>query len=336
MNFKVLQYRYIYFSVMWILFLISLGFMFFSKLNLGIDMTGGTQIEFTTSQEIRIDELSQIAQEKKEEMNQKNVIVNNVNVYQVTWENIFVVEAWFSQHYEDAVLAEYKVQFRDELAKAFFQKNAAELTKYTNIGASFWKYIQDTAILTLFLAIIGITLYLVFAFSATVSWISAWSFWAITIITLAHDVIIASGFYIATSLFLPQFQIDTFFVTALLTILWYSINDTIVIFDRIRSNLRKYAGRGKDLATIIEESINETFIRSIYTSLTLVFTLLSILIVGPETIKGFTLVMLYGTLVGSFSSIFIASPLLYEIHKNTLLTVYQKPKDISDDDKMVV
>ena len=132
---------------------------------------------------------------------------------------------------------------------------------------------------------IAITVYIAFSFSGAVSGISSLSFALITILTLFHDIIISTGLYIITSLFFPQFQFDTFFITALLTILGYSINDTIVIFDRIRSNLREFGGRGKKLFDIIHMSLEESITRSIYTSLTLVFVLIAIILLGPDSIK---------------------------------------------------
>jgi len=226
--------------------------------------------------------------------------------------------------------------FRDNLKTEYAKLWDITLSRYTNIWASFWDYIRNTAKLTLIIAIGAIALYIAYTFSGTVWGITSLSFAAITIITLFHDVVIASGIYILTSYFFPQFQIDTFFVTALLTILGYSINDTIVIFDRIRSNLQEFGWKWKQLSEIINLSVNETMTRSIYTSLTIAFVLLCIIVIWPESITGFTLTMLYGTIIGTFSSIFIASPLLYEFHKKTILTVYEKKADRTDDDKMVV
>jgi preprotein translocase SecF subunit len=111
------------------------------------------------------------------------------------------------------------------------------------------------------------------------------SFALITVITLFHDVFISSGLYIMTSNFLPEFKIDTYFITALLTTLGYSINDTIVVLDRIRTNLRAFGGRTKKLDEIVNMSVSETLTRSIYTSLTVIFVLVAILILGPVTIK---------------------------------------------------
>jgi len=323
--------------ISWIFAIFSLAMIVFWTLNLGIDMTGWTQSEFSyTNYNFSLDEVSQEADTIKGHINIKGEIINTVNVYKITGENTFVVETGFSSNISEKELEAFKIEYRNELESYYKDIWDIELSKYTNIGASFWDYIRSTAKLTLFIAILGIALYIAYTFSGTVSWISSMSFAIITIITLFHDVIISSGLYILVSSFYPQFQIDTFFITALLTILWYSINDTIVIFDRIRSNLQEFWGKGKNLQEIIELSVDESMTRSIYTSLTLVFVLVCILVLGPESIGWFTLTMLFGTIIGTFSSIFIASPLLYEFHKNTKLSEYIKKEALSEEQKMVV
>lgn len=133
--------------------------------------------------------------------------------------------------------------------------------------------------------------------------------------TLLHDVIIASGIYIILGQFFPGLKIDTFFVTAILTILGYSINDTIVILDRIRGNYRDKRSHDKRTdKEIFESSIQVSLRRSIYTSLMLVIVLICMLIFGPEALKGFVTLMLLGATVGTYSSIAIAAPLLYDIN----------------------
>jgi len=300
-------------------------------------MTWGTQAEFSYNS-YSYDSIS-IQEDAEVVMNTINTsgnIINSVNSYKVTWENSFVVETGFNRNIEAKEIEQYKVEFRDTIEDRYEEYGDIVLSGYTNIWASFWDYIKSTAKLTLFIALIGIALYIAYTFSGTVSGISSLSFAAVTLITLFHDVIISTGLYIFASSFFPQFQIDTFFITALLTILGYSINDTIVIFDRIRSNLREFGAKGKDLEEIITLSINESITRSMYTSFTLIFVLLCILIFGPQSIGGFTLTLLFGTIVGTFSSLCIASPLLYELHKNTILWEYIKAEELSEEDKMVV
>lgn len=337
MTLNILSYRLPTFIVSLLLFVFACGMIFFWNLNFGIDMTWGIQLEYDAGTgTIDLKQLKTEAETIAGHINlQEKNVITTINLYKISGQNNFVVEAGVSKHLTDAQSETFKTAYREQLTESY-KKNNLALSSYVNIGASFGDYIQSTAKLTILIALIGISVYVAYAFSGTVAGISSLSFAAITLITLFHDVLLAAGFYIMTSYFLPQFQIDTFFITALLTILGYSINDTIVIFDRIRSNLREFGGRGKDLATIITESINDTMTRSIYTSLTVVFVLICILVFWPESIQGFTLTMLYGTIVGTFSSIFIASPMLYEFHKNTTLQVYQKKEQRSAEDKMVV
>ncbi len=332
----VINSRLVYFAISGVLFFLSLLAIFIFPLNLGIDMTWGTQSEFRyDTYQIDLESISQIVDTEKQVFNTEKNTINTVNAYKITWEKSFVVEVGFVGNDNVEQLEKDKVAFRDNIESLLGELWDISLSGYTNIGASFWDYIKDTARITLIIAIIAIALYIAYAFSGAVSGISSTTFAIVTIITLFHDVFISTGLYIATSTIFPEFQIDTFFITALLTILGYSINDTIVIFDRIRSNLQAFGGKGKKLDEIINISVNQSLTRSIYTSATLGFVLFCILVFGPESIAGFTLAMIYGTVVGTFSSIFIASPLLYEINKDKELKVYEK-KEVSADDKMVV
>lgn len=336
-----LNKRFLYFIISWILAILSVVFIFAWKLNLGIDMTGWVNIDYSYSGEIVLSEL----QESVNNLSQNYLyewqkVINNTELYKVTWENIVSLIIWFDNSIELTQLEKIKINFRSDLSD-FMNLNyiGSEEIKYTNIWKSFWDYIRNTAILTLFIAIIAISLYVAFAFSGVVSGISVLSFSIITIITLFHDVVISTWLYIFSGIFFKSFQIDTFFVTAMLTILGYSINDTIVVFDRIRSNLKKFAGKKwkewKDLYEIINLSINETLRRSIYTSLTLVFVLFTIFVFGPESLSWFIFALMLWTIIGTYSSIFIASPLLYEVNKRKKLHIYKKIV-VNPEDKIVV
>lgn len=337
----VLKNRYLYLGASALFFVISLFLLIVPKLNLGIDMTWWIQMDYNYENSINIEEIKiELESEKEKFLNNWEQVINNISVYWITWEKTIAVVVWFYTWIDDIKLDELKNDFKSKVFDVVKKQDELVIeAKYINIGKSFWDYIKDTAFITLALAIVAITFYVTFAFSWVVSWISVLSFSAITIITLFHDVIISSWAYIFTSIYFPEFQIDTFFITALLTILWYSINDTIVIFDRIRSNLKQYAGKtwknSKDLTEIINLSVKETLTRSIYTSLTLIFVLFTIFLFWPDTIKGFILVMIFGTFIGTYSSIFIAAPILYEVNKNKKLSVYKKVV-INPDDKIVV
>lgn len=337
----ILKNRYIYLGVSALFFIISMFLLLVPKLNLGIDMTGGIQMEYDYTNSINIEDIKKdLEAEKVLFHTEKWNVINNINVYSITWEKKVAVVVWFYNNSDDLELSELKNSFKLKVFDIIKnQDSTANESRYINIWKSFGDYIRDTAFITLALAIIAITFYVTFAFSWVVSGISVLSFSMITIITLFHDIIISSWLYVFISMFFPEFQIDTFFITALLTILGYSINDTIVVFDRIRSNLKQYAWRKgkewKDLKEIINISVTETITRSLYTSLTLIFVLTTIFFFWPETIKWFILVMIFGTVIWTYSSIFIASPILYQVNKNRKLSVYKK-EVIDPNDKIVV
>jgi len=347
MKLKVIKKRRQYLAISAFLFIFSILSIFIAPLNLGIDMTWGTSAEYSYK-ELNIDKVKEEIKKASEEVLFKwNRVINSTNAYKITWENVLSVVVWFDNWLFESNDDQKNIELWKEFSqiKENFRNNVLNILQkedttvielsYTNIWKSFWDYIKDTAILTLIIAIVWITLYVAWTFSWVVSWISSYSFAVIVIITLFHDVIIASGFYIVASNFFPEFKIDTFFITALLTILWYSINDTIVIFDRIRANLEEWARKKLWLKEVVEKSIWETLKRSIYTSLTLLFVLITVFFFWPESISWFILVMIFGTIIWTYSSIFVASPLLYEMNKNKKLEIIEK-KAYNPDDKIVV
>jgi len=336
MKLKVIKNRRSFLWASIILFILSLWMIFFGNLNLWIDMTWWTQAEYSYKT-LNIEKVKTEINKASEAITlEGKAVINSTNAYKITWENIISVVVGFDSSIEDKKLSELKENFRNKTLEILKSNDTTAIeSSYTNIGKSFWDYIKNTAVTTLIIAIVWIALYVAWTFSWVVSWISSVSFAMIVIVTLFHDVVIASGFYILTSWFFPEFKIDTFFITALLTILGYSINDTIVIFDRIRSNLEKWAKENKSLKSIIDLSVNETLRRSLYTSITLIFVLVTIFFAWPESISGFVLVMIFGTIIWTYSSIFVASPLLYEINKNKKLSIIEK-KAYDPNDKIVV
>jgi preprotein translocase subunit SecF len=138
---------------------------------------------------------------------------------------------------------------------------------------------------------------------------SSWKYGVVAIVALAHDIVISAGAMALLNHFYGA-EADALFLTALLTILGLSINDTIVVFDRIRENLNRHASN--DYAEVVGISIKETYIRSINTTLTIVITLVCLLLFGPESTHYFSAVLLVGMVIGTYSSIFVASNLLVE------------------------
>ena len=319
------------------LFVASSFIIIGTKLNLWIDMTWWIQIEYFYKKNIDIDnQRKKLISLSKEITFDGKEVINWLNMYKISWERKIVVVAWFANFIEEKVLEKLKNNFKEKSLSLLRKSDESIIeTKYINIWKSFWDYIKNTAYTTLAIAIVSIAIYVAWAFSWVVAWINIFSFSSIIIITLFHDVLIASWLYVLTSIFFPEFKIDTFFITALLTILGYSINDTIVVFDRVRANLKNIWKNNKNLKEVIDFSITETITRSIYTSLTLLFVLFTIFIFWPENLRGFALVLIFGSIVWTYSSIFIASPLLYEINKDKTLKTYNR-KEIVNDDKIVV
>ncbi|MCX6717561.1 MAG: protein translocase subunit SecF [Candidatus Taylorbacteria bacterium] len=147
--------------------------------------------------------------------------------------------------------------------------------------------------------------------------VSSWKYGIISIVALLHDITIPTGVFAVLGHYLLGFEVNTLFVTAILVILGFSVHDTIVVFDRVRENLKNNRSEKhpRPFDEVVGMSISQTFIRSINTSLTTLFAVLVVYLVGPEATKSFALVLLIGIFFGTYSSIFIASNLLVTVQK---------------------
>lgn len=169
------------------------------------------------------------------------------------------------------------------------------------------KELTGNAVKQLLLVSLGIILYIAYAFRKVTRPITPWQFGIAAIIALLHDLLIVLGIFSLLGHF-RGIEVDSMFVTAMLTVLGFSVHDTIVVFDRIRENLKIYAGQSIDF--IINHSISQTLVRSLNTSLTVLFVLLALLLFGGDTIRYFVLALFIGIITGTYSSIFVASPIL--------------------------
>lgn len=179
--------------------------------------------------------------------------------------------------------------------------------RFESIGASIGGELKEKAIYSIVIVIVAIVLYIAWAFRK-VSWpVKSWKYGVIAIVALFHDVLIVVGIFALLGRFFGV-EVGLPFVAALLTILGYSVNDSIVVFDRIRENLGRVAK--SNFEGIVNRSVNETITRSINTSVTTLVVLLTIFLFGGASIKFFVLALAIGVLSGTYSSIFLASPLL--------------------------
>ena len=325
--FSFVQHRFYFYAIAFGLFLFSLASPWIVGLNEGIDMTGGIQIEYSVSGASLPATIASLKDTivpmvKKELTPDQETIITDTLVYQISGTDHIVVEAGIDESVaqkdgkSDLVrIEEAKTAFNTAVKKELDMISGAVVTEvqYRNVGASFGDYIKSSGYLTLVLAILAISLYIQYAFRGSIAGMASWPFAVVTGVSLAHDVVIAFGLYVVTSHFFPEFKIDTFFITAMLTVLGYSINDTIVVMDRIRSNLTHASAKKSSFSSIIDTSIWDTMRRSLFVSSTVMIVLIALFFFGPESLRGFVLALIFGTIVGTYSSVCVASPLLVDL-----------------------
>lgn len=190
-----------------------------------------------------------------------------------------------------------------------------EEQSFQSIGPSVGADLKQKSILSLILVLLGISFYIAFAFRKVYQPVSSWKYGFVTLFTLFHDVAIPAGLLAVLGHF-GTIEIDTNFIVALLVVMGFSVHDTIVVFDRIRENLL-LSRMKKSFGEIVNESVNQTLARSINTSFTLILVLLALLFLGPVNLHYFVLTLLVGVTTGIYSSIFVASPLLYIWQKSS-------------------
>ena len=182
-----------------------------------------------------------------------------------------------------------------------------EEMRFESIGPVIGEELKQKTILIIVLSLLSIIAYVTFAFRKTQSYIKPWQYGIATLIALGHDVLIPIGAFAILGQYYGV-EISIAVVVALLTVLGYSVNDTVVVFDRVRENLKKM--RGNSLQEIVNKSLNDTISRSINTSLTTLFVLFAIFFFGGATLEYFALALIIGILAGTYSSIFLASPIV--------------------------
>jgi preprotein translocase subunit SecF len=185
---------------------------------------------------------------------------------------------------------------------------------FTSIGPSIGNELQTKATLSLIIVSIAIILFIAYAFRKVSKPVSSWKYGFVAIITLIHDVVLTAGVFAILGK-VSGAEVDMLFVVALLTILSLSVNDTIVIFDRIRENIGKNADNSKPFQQVVGESLNQTYARSFNTSFSTIIVLLALVFFGPESTKMFALTLTFGMFFGTYSSIFLASPLIVQIYE---------------------
>ncbi len=183
--------------------------------------------------------------------------------------------------------------------------------RFTSIGPTIGHELRSKAWVAITLVLLAIIAYIAFAFRKVSAPVQSWKYGAIAIITLVHDIALPVGLFALLG-YTHGAEVDSLFIVGLLTILGISINDTIVVFDRVRENLKVNNDKGarEDFESVVGRSITQTIARSINTSLTVIIVLVALYFVGPVSTKDFSLTLIVGMIAGTYSSIFLASPLL--------------------------
>ncbi|MCF7831784.1 MAG: protein translocase subunit SecF [Candidatus Pacebacteria bacterium] len=289
---KILHYRNYFFFISAFLVLASLGALLFKGLNFGIDFTGGAFVE--VSYVDNVPELSEVQALLSESGFSAKV--------QPFGENGFIVRTQDLTHEEHLSL----------ISAVTFEDSIPTEERFTSIGPSLGQELKSKAMIALALVLIAIILFVAFAFRHVSKPISSWNYGIVAVIALIHDVIIPAGIFA-----LLGREIDALFVVGMLSILGLSVNDTIVVFDRVRENLHENTKNHtqETFITTVGNSIQQTLVRSVNTSVTLVVVLISLFIFGPESTQNLALVLLIGTIIGTYSSIFLASPMLVSLNR---------------------
>jgi len=291
---NIIGRRKIFFIFSSIIIILSAAALLKWNLDYAVDFTGGaiSEISFNSRPD-----------NKALEESLKGIDLGNVTVTPSGDKEVFVRTKTLDEETHQKMLSAVVKNFPD-----------AKEMRFDSIGPAIGNELKQKAIWAILVGIIGIGIYVSWAFRKVSRPISSWKYGAVTIGTLFHDVIVPVGVFAMLGHY-RGIQVDLSFIAAVLTIAGYSVHDTIVVFDRTRENLIRH--NIKDFEEVVNKSVNQTLIRSITTSLTVMIVLLALYFFGGDTLKYFALALLIGISVGTYSSIFIASPLLVEWQKRT-------------------
>ncbi len=284
-----------YLIISWIVISVGLICLFIFKLKPGIDFAGGSLIEVEINKQTNIGEIKDAL---------KDHDLPNLNIYQIG------ERGWILK------TKEINEEKKNQSIVALGKVGETTEKRFESVGPTVSNDLRKKSILAISLATIALIFYIAIAFYRLPKFLSPWKFGLAAIVALAHDLLVVLGAFAIFGHFLG-YEIDSLFITAMLTILGFSVHDTIVVFDRIRENFRSDSPVSHlKLEEVANFSIVQTIARSLNTSLTIILVLLAMLVLGGQTLQPFILALLVGMITGTYSSIFIATPLLIFWHKN--------------------
>lgn len=284
---NLMKFKVWYFLFSLVIILPGLYYLLSFGLKLGIDFTGGALIEYKFERNIDVDNLKQ------------EIVLSGVEVGQISksLDNSYIIR---TKPLEQDQIKNLKI----DLSSKFGQ---IEERRIENVGSLIGAEVSQKTLIALALSSVMIVLYITFSFRKIPKPASSFRFGIAAVVALIHDILVVIGVFAILGKFW-SIEVDILFVTALLTIIGFSVHDTIVVFDRIRENLLKHVG--KKFVDVANLSVVQTLGRSLNTSLTVIFVLIALLLFGGETIKWFVVALLVGIISGTYSSIFNATVLL--------------------------
>lgn len=296
MKLRIIQnrkYNYIFSGILMVVAILSLIAW---GLKLGLDFTGGSLMELKFNI-------------NRPDANTITSSLNTLNLGEIKVQPAATTEVMLrfkdvDENTHQAILAKLNETFKGENNQPGFSEE-----RFESVGPIIGKELEQKAWLAIILAAIAIILYIAYAFRKVSKPVESWKFGIAAVVALLHDLLIVVGLFSILGHFLG-IEIDGMFITALLTILGFSVHDTIVVFDRTRENLSKhYSG---DFELVFNDSINQTIARSINTSLTTLLVLTCLYFFGGASIANFALALIAGIIIGTYSSIFVASPIVVD------------------------
>jgi len=284
--------RRIWFSISALLVTASLAMVATLGLNLGLDFTGGARWDLKFEQETSIETLNTFFSTRSELSQDVAIQASSDNTYLITVEDL-----------ADAEIQAISAALGTEVG-------AFEQTSYRKVDATIGQSFKQKSLYAIATALIGIILFVAFVFRRIPMAVNPWRFGGVAIAALLHDIIIVLGIFTLLG-FLFDVELGLPFITALLATLGFSVNDTIVILDRVRENIRLQKA-SETFEDTVEKSVQQTLWRSINTSVSTLLPLFALLYWGAESIFFFVLALAVGILIGTYSSIFLAAPMLVE------------------------
>ena len=292
--FRIIQKRKIWFIVSAIIIIPGLVAIFTGGLNLGIDFTGGSLIRIAFNNQVPT---AQSIEEKLADLELGNLKIQPLGEKEMT---IRLKDIDNTTHKK--ILEILKEEFGD-----------VEERSFESIGPTIGQELRERAVMAIILVLVFIIIYISFAFRKVAGGaVKSWVYGLGAVAALFHDILVVVGIFAILGKFL-HVEIDILFITALLTILGFSVHDTIVVYDRVRERLK--LSYQKSFEEIVNESVNQTLIRSLNTSFTTLLVLLCLYLFGGQSIQYFVLALIIGIIAGTYSSIFVASPFLVVWHR---------------------